>query len=164
MIAPFATLFGLGRVPRAPGTAGSLAALPAAWLLHWAGGFPLFAAGLALAIGLGFLAAQAHMRAIGATEDPQEIVADEFAGQLLALTPLSLGLWLAGAEPHVFPWPGWVGGFVMFRLFDILKPPPISTAERLPGAWGVMADDLLAGLAAALVVALAAALAHGWFA
>ena len=90
------------------------------------------------------------------------MIADELAGQMLALAPLSLGLFLAGAPAHVFPWPGWVGAFVMFRLFDILKPPPVSTAERLPGALGVMADDLVAGLMAAIVVTIAAAVAHGW--
>lgn len=162
-LAPYATLFGLGAaVPRAPGTFGSLAALPVAWLLHWAGGFPLFAVGFVAAVVLGYLAADRYIRESGGAGDPQEVVADEFAGQLLALAPLSLGLWMAGVAPHVFPWPGWVGGFLMFRAFDVLKPPPVSTVERLPGAAGVMADDLVAGLLAALIVTVAAGFAHGW--
>ena len=165
MIARFATLFGLGTlVGRGGGTVGSLVALPVGWLLHWAGGFPLFALGLVAACVLGWIATQRYLERTGRADDPQEIVADEFAGQLLALAPLSLGLWLAGTAPHVFPWPGWVGAFLTFRLFDILKPPPVSTVERLPGAQGVMADDLVAGLLAALAVTAAAAISHGWFA
>ena len=162
--ARFATLFGLGEaVPVAPGTVGSLAALPVSFALHWAGGFPLFAFGLIVAIALGYTSIDRYLAARGDDEDPGEVIADELAGQMLALAPLSLGLFLAGAPAHVFPWPGWVGAFVMFRLFDILKPPPVSTAERLPGALGVMADDLVAGLLAAVVVTASAAVARGWF-
>lgn len=57
-------------------------------------------------------------------------------------------------------WPGWVTAFLAFRLFDIWKPGPIRRAEGLAGGWGVMADDLLAGLAAAIVVVTAGALFH----
>jgi phosphatidylglycerophosphatase A len=67
-----------------------------------------------------------------------------------------------GAAPSLFPWPGWVGAFVMFRLFDIWKPWPISWADRRPGAAGVMLDDVLAGVMAALVVTAAAAVSHGY--
>ena len=105
-------------------------------------------------------AAGAETRA-GGDPDPGEIVVDEVVGQWIALFPLSAGLWLAGAAPQVFPWPGWVGAFVMFRLFDIWKPWPVSWADGLHGATGIMLDDILAGLMAAVVVALAAALAHG---
>ncbi len=160
-----ATLFGLGKAVPAPGTFGSLAALPAALLLHWIGGFPVFALGLICAIVLGYFATDRYLADTG-LKDPGEVIVDEVAGQLLALAPLSLGLWLAGAGADVMlrAWPGWVGGFLLFRLFDILKPPPVSTAERLPGALGVMADDLVAGLMAAIVVTIAAAIAHGWLA
>ncbi len=159
-----ATLFGLGLALPAPGTFGSLAALPAALLLHWIGGFPAFALGLVCSIFAGYVAADRYLAATG-LKDPGEIIVDEFAGQLLALAPLSLGLWLAGAgaDSMLRAWPGWVGGFLLFRFFDILKPPPVSTAEKLPGALGVMADDLVAGLLAAIVVTAAAAFAHGWF-
>lgn len=155
-----ATFFYVGLLPRAPGTWGSLAALPCAYILHLLGGFPLLAlATLALAA-LGFWAAGAETRA-GGDPDPGEIVVDEVVGQWIALFPLSAGLWLAGAAPQVFPWPGWVGAFVMFRLFDIWKPWPVSWADGLHGATGIMLDDILAGVMAAVVVALAAALAHG---
>ncbi|SFI68509.1 phosphatidylglycerophosphatase A family protein [Albimonas pacifica] len=162
--ARFATLFGLGEAtPVAPGTVGSLVALPVGFALHWAGGFPLFAFGLIVSVALGYTSIDRYLALKGDDEDPGEVIADELSGQLLAMAPLSLGLFLAGAPAHVFPWPGWVGAFVMFRLFDIVKPPPVSTAERLPGALGVMADDLVAGLLAAIVVTASAAIAHGWF-
>ena len=94
--------------------------------------------------------------------DPGEIVIDEVAGQWIALWPLSLGLWMISADPAVFPYPGWFGGFVLFRLFDILKPWPVSWADRQPTALGVMLDDVLAGILAALCVTALAAIAHGW--
>lgn len=128
-------------------------------MLHGLGGFPLLLAGFAAVCALGVISIQGDA---GFEADASEVIVDEVAGQLLALFPLSLGLWLRGTDPWLFPWRGWVGAFLMFRLFDIWKPWPISALERLPGAWGVMADDLGAGLAAALVVALAAAIAHGW--
>ena len=87
---------------------------------------------------------------------------DEVVGQWVALMPLSLGLWAAGAPAHLFPWPGWVGGFVLFRLFDIWKPGPVGWADRRKGPTGVMLDDVVAGVLAALVVTLLAAVAHGW--
>jgi phosphatidylglycerophosphatase A len=155
-----ATLWGLGRIGPAPGTLGALAALPLGWLLHWLGGFPGLAAGTVAVTLAGHAAIRSYLPKGGAA-DPQEVIVDETAGQLLALWPLSAGLWLAGAAPHLFPWPGWVGAFVLFRLFDIWKPGPIRRLEALPGATGVMADDLGAGAAAALCVALLAALAHG---
>ncbi len=109
---------------------------------------------------LGYWAARAETRG-GGDPDPAEIVVDEVVGQWIALFPLSAGLWFAGVAPQVFPWPGWLGAFLMFRLFDIWKPWPVSWADRRPGALGIMLDDILAGLMAAAVVSLAAALAHG---
>ena len=94
--------------------------------------------------------------------DPGEIVIDEVVGQWIALWPLSLGLWHAGVDPAIFPYPGWIGAFLMFRLFDILKPWPVSWADRKSTAFGVMFDDVLAGLMAAIVVMVAAGIAHGW--
>ena len=78
--------------------------------------------------------------------------------------PLSAGLWFAGAPPQLFPWPGWVSAFLLFRLFDIWKPGPVGWADRRPGPTGVMLDDVVAGLIAAALVTLLAALAHGWLA
>ncbi|MFN3614589.1 MAG: phosphatidylglycerophosphatase A [Rubrimonas sp.] len=172
-----ATVAGIGRMPQAPGTWGSLAALPLAFLLHGLGGFPLFALATIALFALGIWATNAILpdpnelvhdeatdswRPANADADPPEVVIDEVVGMLVTLWPLSLGLWMRGTDPWVFPWPGWVGGFLLFRFFDILKPPPIGRFERLPGAWGVMADDVAAGVLAALVVTAAAIVAHGF--
>ncbi|MEM7496414.1 MAG: phosphatidylglycerophosphatase A [Pseudomonadota bacterium] len=159
-----ATLFGIGLIPGPQGTIASLATLPLAWLLHVIGGFWLFLpASLAIAA-LAWWATHETLAARGVTDgDPQDIVIDEVAGQLIAFWPLSLGLTLTGAAAHVWPWPGVVAAFLLFRLFDIWKPGPVGWAERLPGATGIMADDCLAGIAAAIVAALAAGVAHGWF-
>ena len=154
------TVLGLGRLPGAPGTWGSAAAVPAAWVIHGLLGFPgLFAVTL-LVFALGWWATAEALRHTD-DEDPSEIVIDEVAGQWIALWPLSGGLWHAGVDPWIFPWPGWVGAFVMFRLFDIWKPGPVGWADRRGGAAGVMLDDAIAGLFAAVVVAAAAAVSHG---
>ena len=155
-----ATLGGVGTLPGAPGTWGSLAALPLGYVLHVLGGFWLLALGTLVVCVLGWWAARADEAATGA-HDAGEIVIDEVAGQWLALWPLSAGLTHAGVDPWVFPWPGWVGAFVLFRLFDIWKPGPVGWADRQPGATGVMLDDIIAGLFAAIAVALAAYVAHG---
>lgn len=158
--ARIATCFGLGHLPVAPGSWASAAAIALGWGLHAAGGAWLL---IAATLGVTALGLWAASRLVTGDEDPGEIVIDEVAGMLLALWPLSIGLTLAGAPAHVWPWPGWVGGFLAFRLFDILKPWPVSRAERLGGALGVMLDDLAAGTMAAGLMTLAAGVAHGWF-
>lgn len=135
-----ATWFGSGLSPVAPGTMGSLAALPFAWgLLVW-GGTPALLAGAAAVFVLGIPVSAAYGRQIG-RDDPGEIVIDEVAGQWLALVP-------AGLDPVLFAL-----GFVFFRLFDVWKPWPVSWADRsLKGGLGVMVDDILAGVLAAAAV------------
>lgn len=157
-----ATAGGLGLSPKAPGTVGSLGGVALGIALHLIGDFPLLLLGVVVASVGGWIATAAYMKTTDG-KDPQEVVIDEVAGQLIALLPLSFGLWHIGRDPSVFldAWPGWVGGFLMFRLFDIWKPWLVGRAERLPGAAGVMADDLVAGVFAALVVTLAAVIAHG---
>jgi phosphatidylglycerophosphatase A len=155
-----ATVLYIGLIPIAPGTWAALAALPLAYLLHWLGGLPLLAGAIAGAAFIGYRAAAAETA--GHPEaDPAEIVIDEVVGQWIALVPLSAGLWFAGAPAHVFPWPGWVAAFLLFRLFDIWKPWPVSWADDLHGPLGIMLDDALAGVLAAVAVAILAAVAHG---
>ena len=156
-----ATVGGVGDIPMAPGTFGSLVAIPMAWGLHALGGFPLLACCTVALFLIGYGAVAIYLD--GKAEDPSEVVIDEVVGMLIALWPLSLGLTLIGAGPDVFPWPGWVLGFFLFRFFDILKPPPVNWADRLKTPFGVMLDDVIAGVMAALLAALAAGLAHGWF-
>lgn len=156
------TFFYVGHLRPAPGTWGSLAALPVAWGLHLAGGPALLALGVALSFTLGTLAT--HLEIKGKpNQDPSEIVIDEVAGQWLALLPVSIGAAHAGANLTSL-WPGIVFAFLAFRFFDILKPGPIGWADRRHDALGVMLDDILAGIAAALCVMLAAGLYHGVFA
>ncbi len=141
-----ATGFGSGLSPVAPGTAGSLAAiLP--WFALRELAWTWYLLVLVLAFVLGVWAAQFVVRKL-AVEDPGLIVWDEFVGQWLALLPL-LG--------QSFDWRLVAAGFLLFRLFDVWKPWPVRWADRhVKGGFGVMLDDLLAGLYAALAVALLA--------
>ena len=154
-----ATVLGVGYIRPAPGTWGSLVALPWAWALHVAGGLPL----LALAIGVGFLKGwwATHNVTQGTdNHDPSEIVVDELVGQWIALLPLSYAAW--SMEISILAmWPGWIAAFVLFRFFDITKLGPIGWADRRSDALGVMLDDVIAGVFAALGVVALAALYHG---
>ena len=154
------TCFGIGTLPKAPGTWGSLAALPLTWGLHALGHAPLVVLVTLLLFGLGIWAIGRDPRT--AEDDPGEIVIDEVVGQMLALWPLSVGIWLMAMPGTVFPWPGVVGGFVLFRFFDIVKPWPVSWFDR-PGAFWIMMDDVAAAVCAAAITLIAAGISHGWF-
>lgn len=157
----FVTWFYTGCIPGAPGTWGSLATLPLAYLLHWQGGFVALCLATCFLYVTGHWATHIYLQDQTDT-DPSEVVIDEVVGQLIALWPLSLGLGLAGVAPHVVPWPGWVAAFILFRIFDIFKPWPIRKFEALGGAAGVMLDDVVAGIIAAILIIMSATLAHGW--
>jgi phosphatidylglycerophosphatase A len=155
-----ATVLGVGYIRPAPGTWGSLVALPWGWLLHILGGFPL----LVLAVVVGFLKgwwATSVMTHDSANHDPSEIVIDEVIGQWIALLPLSYAAWNMGLNVLVM-WPGWIAAFAFFRLFDIWKPGPVGWADRRDDALGVMLDDVIAGVFAALAVLALAGLYHGF--
>jgi phosphatidylglycerophosphatase A len=143
-----ATVGGLGDRLPAPGTTvGSLAALLA--FIALAAAAPALLAPLATVITLLFLplavwACGAEAAARGKT-DPGAIVADEVAGQWLALTVLTAALQRPPTVAEA------AAGFVLFRLLDIAKPWPIRRLEGLPGGWGIVADDVAAGLAAAAI-------------
>lgn len=155
-----ATVCGIGRAPFAPGTFGTLVAIPLAWGAHYTGGIIALIILTSALFVAGYWASFEYLA--GRREDPSEIVIDEVVGMLITLWPLSAALTLREAEPHIFPWPGWVGGFLLFRFFDIVKPPPISWADR-PGPFGVMLDDVVAGVMAGAAMLLAAGVSHGWF-
>lgn len=134
-----ATGFGSGLVPVAPGTVGSLAALLPWWFLRGLS-LPIWLALLVLAFGVGVWACGWAMRRLG-VEDPGLVVWDEFVGLWIALLALPPG------------WPFVVAGFLLFRLFDVLKPWPIGWADRaIKGGLGTMLDDVLAGCAALIGV------------
>jgi len=154
-----ATWFGVGLLRPAPGTWGSLAALPFAWGLHQTGGFALLGLATLAVFGMGWWASAIETRG-GTNPDPSEIVIDEVAGMWLALWPVSLGAQMMGAD-ILRLWPGWVVAFLAFRLFDIWKPGPVGRADRLHSPLGLMLDDMIAGLLAAVVVVVSAAISHG---
>ena len=128
-----------GYCPVAPGTAGTALAAVLYWLLRldrWpvGGGFIL------LFLLLGTWSASFMVRHLG--PDPPQVVVDEMAGYWIAMLALPRSWVLA------------VAGFFIFRIFDILKPFPVRRAERLPSGWGIMADDVLAGIYTHLVLRL----------
>ena len=137
-----ATWFGCGYSPIGPGTAGSLAAVAIAWLLvHYAHWQPLwFLLPVVALTGPGIWAAGVTARE-SQQKDPQFVVVDEVLGQ-----------WLALAGARTLNLKSWIAAFLLFRLFDIWKPPPVRQLEALPGGTGIVADDLMAGIYAALVL------------
>lgn len=158
MIRAFLTFGYTGFLKPAPGTWGSLAALVVAYLLYQIGGPWLVTVAAALFTVLGLRAVDVATRE-EYDKDPSHIVIDEVVGQWIALLPVLFGAWNNDVAVLRL-WPGWVGAFVLFRLFDILKPGPVGWADRKKGAVGVMLDDVFAGLLAAVGVGLLAALFH----
>ncbi len=142
----YATWFGCGLVPLAPGTTGTLGALPLYVLLR-----PFGPRGILIAVAIlsafGIVASNAIVRERH-EEDPQIIVVDEVAGVLVTLA----------AAPTTER--GMLIAVVLFRLFDEFKPWPTNLAERWPEGWGVMGDDLVAGMYGALVIMLMQS--RGW--
>ena len=152
------TLGGIGHLRPAPGTWASAAAVGLAVLLHGIAGFwGFFAATLAV----GALGYWAVRREVGETsEDPAHIVIDEVLGQWIALWPVSFGAMVTDSAILAL-YPGLIVAFLAFRALDILKPGPIGWADRQPGAFGIMADDAIAGWIAGMIVVLLAVVAHG---
>ncbi|KEJ88410.1 phosphatidylglycerophosphatase A family protein [Sulfitobacter donghicola] len=154
------TVLGVGYLRPAPGTWGSLVALPWAWLLHVIGGLPLLVIGIIAAFLKGWWAT-AQMTSGSDDHDPSEIVIDELVGQWIALLPLSIASWRMGIDITVM-WPGWIAAFALFRLFDIWKPWIVGWADRRGDALGVMLDDVFAGIFAAIGVVVIAGLYHAF--
>ena len=159
LVSVIATVGGIGYLRPAPGTWGSLAALPLAYGLHQLGGFPLLATATLICTVIGIWAT-AEMTKGQSNHDPSEIVIDEVAGQWLAIWAISYPAWAHDISITAL-WPGWVTAFVLFRLFDIWKPGPVGWADRKEGPVGVMMDDIIAGFLAALGVIALAGFSHG---
>ena len=138
-----ASVLGIGYFPIASGTVMSIVATVLATILAQHGGGLTLVAASIIAFAIGVWACGDHVRATG-RDDPSECVIDELAGQWLACA----GICFTPIYPSVA---SFALAFLLFRLFDILKPWPISAAEKLPGGMGVMADDMLAGLAAGII-------------
>lgn len=159
LAARIATLGGIGHFRPAPGTWASAAAVLVGVALHRLGHFPLLAITTAAVIALGFWAVRRATEGL-ADPDRSEIVIDEVAGQWIALCAPSAGFWFAGLPSTSFPWPGWLAAFLLFRLFDIWKPWLVGRADRRKDTLGVMLDDIVAGLFAAICTIAAAGLYH----
>lgn len=126
-------------MPFAPGTWGSLAALPCAWVIVWLGGHVALAMATLLVFATGCWASAAATD----EKDPGYIVIDEVAAQFLVLLAAPLD------------WRAYAAAFVLFRLFDIWKPPPIRRVERaVPGGLGIMLDDVVAAIYALILLAI----------
>jgi phosphatidylglycerophosphatase A len=122
-----------GRAPIAPGTAGS-AVTAIAWFFFGGDLTPMaWIALLAVVTAVAVVTAGAEARALG-REDPGPVVIDEAAGFLFTVAFLPHGLWMT------------LAAFVLFRILDILKPPPARQLEALHGGWGIVLDDVAAGI------------------
>lgn len=133
------TLFFIGKSPIAPGTLGALATVALLWY------YPVdniwMFLGIALFITLAGVPVSTITERYLGKEDPGEVIIDEVAGQMIALILV----------PHQLKY--YIIAFVLFRLFDILKPPPVSTADKfMKEGWGIMFDDVFAGIYALLVI------------
>jgi phosphatidylglycerophosphatase A len=140
-----ATFFGAGRLRPGPGTWGSLATALLWWLwashLAPAARLPVILVLIAIVVAVGIPAATLEARGCG-TKDPSHVVIDEVAGQLITLI----------ACPIV--WRALLAGFILFRVFDILKPPPVRSLEKLPEGTGIVVDDVGAGIYGLMVLQL----------
>jgi phosphatidylglycerophosphatase A len=155
----FVATFGyIGHLRPAPGTWGSAVALLIGVVILRYAGFPALVLATLAATLIGFWACRRTL-AGRPGDDPGEIVIDEVAGQWLALLFPAAAFWSRGWEDWM-PWPGWLAAFLFFRLFDILKPGPIGTADRRGDPEGVMLDDLWAGLLGGIATLLVAAVVH----
>ena len=153
------TFFGVGLLKPAPGTWGSLAALPLFWMTYEI-------AGLIGVILVGFAAFYFGWNAIKTysyqtkRHDASEVVIDEVVGQFIALIPVAVGATVMGVGTEML-WPGWIAAFVLFRVFDICKPGIIGRFDKGKTALSVMLDDVFAGLYAAIGVLILAGAFHG---
>jgi phosphatidylglycerophosphatase A len=134
-----ASFFYVGFVPIIPGTFGSLAAFIPYFLVFWFAQWWIYVATIVFIIIFGIWAAGKAERD-SQIVDPSFVVIDEVAGQLITLFLIP------------FSWLNLLGGFLLFRALDIVKPFPARQAEKLPGGWGIMTDDVLAGIYGNLIL------------
>jgi phosphatidylglycerophosphatase A len=136
-----ATLFGIGKFPKAPGTVATLATVPLWYVMSFLSPMVYMLLVLGLIV-LGIVAAQAYETHSG-KHDSKEIVIDEVVGYLITMT------WLP------VTWQSAVIGFLVFRFFDIVKPPPIRQLDqKIQGGFGVMVDDIAAGIIGSILMQL----------
>ena len=149
-VAVFIASFGyVGFFPIAPGTAGSLAALALFAFIRWIGVPVIELFAIVAVFAIGGWAAHGTEVAL-ARKDPGVVVIDEVLGMLITLAFIPVG------------WSGALAGFVIFRVFDVIKPFPADRLEKFHGGFGIMADDAMAGVYANLVLRLLIWLLPAW--
>ncbi|HKG61334.1 MAG TPA: phosphatidylglycerophosphatase A [Pyrinomonadaceae bacterium] len=138
---------GVGYLPLAPGTFGSLVGVGIFWLLLRANvATPLVIIVAILAVTFAGIWAGSRIEQLSGRKDPGKVVVDEVAGQMIALFPLTLfAQWSTGAV---------IISFILFRFFDIVKPYPANRLQDLDGGMGIMFDDLVAGVYGAVIVSV----------
>lgn len=154
MLSGIATLGPLGYAP-APGTMGSAAALIIGGAVTITFGMIPLVIMIIIVTIISFPAIDAHT-SINQKHDASEIIIDEVIGQWLVL----LAIPIVASHDALYLYT-LLAAFILFRMFDIFKPPPVSTAEDLPGAAGVIADDIMAGVLAGVVI-MASFQFYGW--
>ncbi len=137
----------------APGTWGSIAAIVLAYTLLITTGFSTFLTILLFTIIIGFWSTKNYIEKSSEKSDPSEVVIDEVIGQWIAVLPIGYILEIDEFTKD-WLWFVWLWAFVSFRFFDIIKLGLIGWADNLDGAVGVLLDDILAGIAAGLTVAV----------
>lgn len=156
----FAQGFGLGRIPLAPGTFGSVLGLLWFWLLLVPGQPSVLVAGTVAGLAMAVWLSGAAEKILG-KKDPPSVIVDEIAAiPVCFLSWTGLWVWRTGALPQAGElvarnnWPAVLGVFVAFRFFDVLKPWPVRQSQALPGGWGITVDDFLAAIYVSLLVLL----------
>ena len=158
--------FGVGRIPVAPGTFGSVVGVAWFLVLLAPGSVWIYLIGSAAGVLLSVWLCGVGERILN-QKDPGSVVLDEIiAMPICFLAVVGIQFWKTGALPppehFVQAWPLTVGIFALFRLFDIAKPWPVHQSQSLPGGWGVTVDDVLAALYVNAVVVLVYALTLLW--
>lgn len=143
LAAVVATGFGIGLIPLAPGTFGTLLGIPLAWGVQQAPGVVLRLLAIVAVCVVGIPLCTLAARRLGGQKDPGSIVLDEIASLPITFFLISLDSVAVVAA-----------GFMLHRLFDITKPPPARQLERLPAGLGIMADDWIAGIYSNLALRL----------
>lgn len=158
MILFFAQGFGVGRIPFAPGTFGSLVGLLWFAALLATGRFELYLVGALFGVALSVWICGAAEKILK-QKDPSSVVIDEIIAIPFCFLPWVAHAWLPQHKLPVIEvffnghaWLGTIGIFILFRIFDIAKPWPVRQSQRLPGGWGVTVDDVLASAYVALIV------------
>ena len=150
--------FGVGRIPVAPGTFGTLPGL--VWFAVILGLGNIWLAAIAMFVGFAIsVIACGEAERIMRQPDPGSVVLDEIVAVPLCFAgPVAVRFWQTGILPppeYYFSWGHWpipAAGFILFRLFDIWKPWPVRQSQKLPGGWGITVDDLLAAIYVNLVL------------